>query len=109
MLVARSGECFLCASLEHYLTPRVSGARHLVITWQRKGTNMTTTQTETLWKYIKFAVPAEWFEDEDDCLAAAEEHVERRFGVQDWQVEAKWADDARNAINVTVYTDKKLF
>jgi hypothetical protein len=47
-------------------------------------------------------MPAKNYEDEDDCLAAAEQDVAAHEGVEDWQCVARWGTDERQTIIVEV-------
>lgn len=53
-------------------------------------------------KTSEVTVPAKRYEDEDDCLAAAAANVAQERGLERWQCEARWADDDRDEIVVTV-------
>ncbi len=47
-------------------------------------------------------IPARVYEDSDDCLAAAEHDIRIRFRLSSWQVEARWQDEQRETILVSV-------
>lgn len=47
-------------------------------------------------------IQASKVQDHDDCLAAACEIVAAREGVEDWQVSARWTDEERESITVTI-------
>jgi len=47
-------------------------------------------------------LPAKRFEDFDDCLSAAEDHVASLFGLEYWQVSARWEDTQRDKIIVEI-------
>ena len=47
-------------------------------------------------------IQASKVQDADDCLAAAEQLVTEREGLEDWQVSARWTDEDRESITVTV-------
>jgi hypothetical protein len=48
-------------------------------------------------------VSSKGYEDEDDCLSAAARDYAEKHGLEIWQVEARWADDAnREEIVITV-------
>jgi hypothetical protein len=52
--------------------------------------------------YTEITVDAKLYEDCDDCLTAAATEYAREHHIADWQVEARWADDSRDAIVLTV-------
>jgi hypothetical protein len=56
--------------------------------------NMTTTT---------YTLPARKFEDFDDCLAAACEEIAKKLDVELWQTNARWDDEMRDAVVVTVH------
>lgn len=60
---------------------------------------MTNTVVATL--------DARSYEDHDDCLAAALADTAADLGLESWELEAHWADDARDEI-VVVKTSKSL-
>jgi len=49
-------------------------------------------------------LPAVRFEDYDDCLSAAQDHIASLFGLESWQVSAHWEDTQRD--NIIVETDE---
>jgi hypothetical protein len=52
--------------------------------------------------YTEITIAAAKYEDFDDCLAAAAADYARENGLEDWQVAARWEDDQREAITLTV-------
>ena len=47
-------------------------------------------------------VPAKKYEDSDNCLTDAAVDVAEERGLELWQVEARWEDDQRDNIEVTI-------
>jgi hypothetical protein len=56
---------------------------------------MATEQTE-------ITVPAKQYEDHDDCLEAARQDYIAEHGCDEWTVEARWENDERDNIVLTV-------
>ncbi len=56
----------------------------------------TRTRTKTL------TMAAKRYEDHDDCLAAAEAEVKKRYGLEGWNLDARWSDNQRDTILLTV-------
>jgi hypothetical protein len=52
--------------------------------------------------YHDIEVDASKYEDFDDCLAAATSEYARANGLEDWQISARWLDDQRDVIVLTV-------
>lgn len=48
------------------------------------------------------SVKAKQYEDYDDSLQAAADEVAERLGLQGWDLDARWADDDRDSILLTV-------
>ena len=61
----------------------------------KESNRMKTVNTYTL--------PARRFEDFDDCLAAACEEIAKKLDVELWQTNARWDDEMRDAVVVTVH------
>lgn len=56
---------------------------------------MTTTTTT-------IRIDARRYEDQDDCLSAAQADYAAEHGLEGWDLEARWEDDQRDAILLTV-------
>ena len=52
-----------------------------------------------------YTLLARKFEDFDDCLAAACEAIAKKLDVELWQTNARWEDEMRDAVVVTVHGD----
>jgi hypothetical protein len=48
-------------------------------------------------------LPAKRFEDFDDCLTAAREHIAHLFKIPLWCVHARWENDQRDNIIVKFF------
>ncbi len=55
---------------------------------RREGDDMGKTVT----------VDARKYQDEDDCLAAAERDAQVQYGLEGWDLNPRWADDQRERI-----------
>jgi hypothetical protein len=53
-------------------------------------------------RYREIRVPAKSYEDYDDSLTAAAHDYADEHGLENWEVEARWADDQRDEIVLTV-------
>lgn len=51
---------------------------------------------------ITLTIPARRYIDCDDCLTAAADSTAARYGLEGWDLDARWADEDRTAILVTV-------
>lgn len=47
---------------------------------------------------MTITVPAVYYEDVDDCLAAAERDACVKYGLEGWILNARWVDDNRDEI-----------
>lgn len=46
-------------------------------------------------------VDARKYQDEDDCLAAAERDAQVQYGLEGWDLDPRWEDDQRERIVLT--------
>jgi len=62
---------------------------------RREGDDMSKNLIVDAWRY----------EDEDDCLSAAERDAQVQYGLEGWDLEPRWEDDQRERIVLTVPDD----
>ena len=49
---------------------------------------------------ITLSLVAKRYEDHDDCLAAAADDIAAIYGLEGWNLNARWQDDSRETILV---------
>jgi hypothetical protein len=58
--------------------------------------------TKTMTKTMTVTMPASLYVDSDTCLADAAADYAKAHGLEGWDLQARWADDERDAIELTV-------